>query len=156
MPKSKNNIATKHETQIYGQIKETLTTVKASPIRGALRHELSWLHDRKYLSLQPAYDFGKGFEESGFAKNQVVLLGFPNSGRSVSRIGGQMMNDGNNPPFGIILCSDKSEAVVRYTLAEDNAQIFASTYMLCLPTEQELKNELYLAIAENRTTKRTR
>ena len=68
----------------------------------------------------------------------------------------EMMNDGDNPPIGIILCADKSEAVVRYTLAEDNAQIFASTYMLCLPTEQELKNELYLAIAENRTTKRTR
>jgi len=58
----------------------------------------------------------------------------------------EMMNDGDNPPIGIILCADKSEAIVRYTLAEDNKQIFASKYMLYLPTEQELKNELYLAI----------
>ncbi|MCL2648895.1 MAG: PDDEXK nuclease domain-containing protein [Phycisphaerales bacterium] len=58
----------------------------------------------------------------------------------------EMMNDGDNPPIGIILCADKSEAVVRYTLAEGNRQIFASKYMLYLPTEQELKNELYLAI----------
>jgi predicted nuclease of restriction endonuclease-like (RecB) superfamily len=60
----------------------------------------------------------------------------------------EMMNEGDNPPIGIILCTDKSEAVVRYTLAEDNRQIFASKYMLYLPTEQELKNEIYAAISE--------
>jgi SAM-dependent methyltransferase len=46
------------------------------------------------------------------------------------------------------LCADKSEAVVRYTLSEDNEQIFASKYMLYLPTEQELKNEIYSVINE--------
>jgi predicted nuclease of restriction endonuclease-like (RecB) superfamily len=60
----------------------------------------------------------------------------------------EMMNDGDNPPIGIILCADKSEAIVRYTLAEDNKQIFASKYMLYLPTEQELKDEIY-AIVNN-------
>jgi predicted nuclease of restriction endonuclease-like (RecB) superfamily len=43
-----------------------------------------------------------------------------------------------NPPIGIVLCTDKSEAVVRYTLPEDNQQIFASRYKLYLPTETEL------------------
>jgi predicted nuclease of restriction endonuclease-like (RecB) superfamily len=47
-----------------------------------------------------------------------------------------------NPPVGIILCTDKSEAVVRYTLPEDNQQIFASRYKLYLPTEKELADEL--------------
>ena len=55
----------------------------------------------------------------------------------------EMMNEGDNPPIGIVLCADKSEAVVRYTLPEDNKQIFASKYMLYLPTEEELKNEIY-------------
>jgi predicted nuclease of restriction endonuclease-like (RecB) superfamily len=58
----------------------------------------------------------------------------------------EMMNSGDNPPIGIILCADKSEAIVRYTLAEDNSQIFASKYMLYLPTEQELKNEIYTVV----------
>ena len=58
----------------------------------------------------------------------------------------EMMNDGDNPPIGIVLCADKSEAIVRYTLAEDNNQIFASKYMLYLPTEQELKNEIYAVV----------
>jgi predicted nuclease of restriction endonuclease-like (RecB) superfamily len=47
-----------------------------------------------------------------------------------------------NPPIGIILCTDKSEAVVRYTLPEGNTQIFASRYKLYLPTEEELAAEL--------------
>ena len=38
----------------------------------------------------------------------------------------EMMNEGDNPPIGIVLCADKSEQVVKYTLPEDNNQIFAS------------------------------
>jgi predicted nuclease of restriction endonuclease-like (RecB) superfamily len=47
-----------------------------------------------------------------------------------------------NPPIGIVLCTDKSEAVVRYTLPEGNKQIFASRYKLHLPTEDELASEI--------------
>ena len=47
-----------------------------------------------------------------------------------------------NPPIGIILCTDKNEAVVRYTLPEGKQQIFASRYKLYLPTEAELAAEL--------------
>jgi predicted nuclease of restriction endonuclease-like (RecB) superfamily len=54
----------------------------------------------------------------------------------------EMINEGDNPPVGIILCADKSEAIVRYTLSEDNKQVFASKYMLYLPSEEELRREL--------------
>ena len=55
----------------------------------------------------------------------------------------EMMNEGDNPPIGIILCADKSDQIVKYTLPEDNKQIFASKYKLYLPTE-EFKKELNL------------
>ena len=54
----------------------------------------------------------------------------------------ELMNEGDNPPIGIILCADKSESVVRYTLSEDNRQIFTSKYKLYLPTEEELCQEI--------------
>ncbi|MDR0336253.1 MAG: PDDEXK nuclease domain-containing protein [Planctomycetaceae bacterium] len=54
----------------------------------------------------------------------------------------EMMNEGDNPPIGIILCADKSDAIVKYTLPENNNQIFTSKYQLYLPTEEELKKEL--------------
>lgn len=47
-----------------------------------------------------------------------------------------------NKTIGIILCQDKSEAVVRYTLPEENEQIFASKYLTVLPSKTELKNLL--------------
>ena len=56
----------------------------------------------------------------------------------------ELMNEGDNPPIGIVLCADKSDAVVKYTLPEDNHQIFASKYFTYLPTEEELKRELRL------------
>jgi predicted nuclease of restriction endonuclease-like (RecB) superfamily len=54
----------------------------------------------------------------------------------------ELMNEGDNPPIGILLCADKSDAVVKYTLPENNQQIFASKYKLYLPTEEELKIEI--------------
>ena len=54
----------------------------------------------------------------------------------------EMMNEGDSHPIGIILCADKSDSVVKYTLPEDNNQIFASKYKLYMPTEEELKREL--------------
>ena len=56
----------------------------------------------------------------------------------------EMRTEGDNPPVGIVLCADKSESIVRYTLPEDNSQIFASRYMLYMPTEEEFKRELNL------------
>lgn len=54
----------------------------------------------------------------------------------------ELMNEGDSPPIGIVLCTEKKDAVVRYTLPEDNKQIFASKYKLYLPTEEELAKEL--------------
>ena len=54
----------------------------------------------------------------------------------------EMTAPDENPPIGIVLCADKSEAVVRYTLPENNTTIFASRYRLYLPTEEELVAEV--------------
>lgn len=56
----------------------------------------------------------------------------------------ELMNEGDTPPIGIILCADKGDSVVKYTLPEDNHQIYASKYFTYLPTEEELKRELRL------------
>ena len=49
---------------------------------------------------------------------------------------------GDNPTIGLILCSDKSEAVAKYSILSDRKQIFASKYMEYLPTEEQLAIEL--------------
>lgn len=56
----------------------------------------------------------------------------------------QLMNEGDNPPIGIVLCADKSDTLVEYTLPEDNKQIFAAKYLPYMPTTDELRRELKL------------
>jgi len=48
----------------------------------------------------------------------------------------------DNPTIGLILCSQKSEAVVKYSVLTDSEQLFAAKYLPYLPTEAELKHEL--------------
>lgn len=66
----------------------------------------------------------------------------------------ELMNEGDNPPIGIVLCADKSDSVVKYTLPENEKQIYASKYKLYLPSEEELLRELkqeYRALENSKT-----
>ena len=47
-----------------------------------------------------------------------------------------------SPTVGILLCADKNDAVVRFSLPEDNKNILASQYQLYLPSEQKLLEEV--------------
>ena len=50
--------------------------------------------------------------------------------------------EGDNPTIGLILCSDKNETMVKYSVLNENQQLFASKYKLYIPSEEELKSEL--------------
>ena len=59
--------------------------------------------------------------------------------------------EGDNPTLGLILCADKNDAVVKYTLGPDQEnKIFASRYKLYLPTEAQLKTEIRRELKELR------
>lgn len=48
----------------------------------------------------------------------------------------------DNPTIGLILCSEKNDAVAKYSMLNDSKQLFASKYLTYLPTEEELRIEL--------------
>ena len=50
--------------------------------------------------------------------------------------------DDDNPTVGLILCTDKDKAIVKYSVLNENKQLFASKYKMYLPTEEELVEEL--------------
>jgi predicted nuclease of restriction endonuclease-like (RecB) superfamily len=54
----------------------------------------------------------------------------------------QRKNPGDNPTIGLILCTDKDETVVKYSVLNESSQLFASQYRLVLPTEEELRREI--------------
>ena len=51
----------------------------------------------------------------------------------------KIKSEEENKTIGIILCRDKSKAIVEMTLPEENTQIFASKYQLILPSKEDLK-----------------
>jgi len=54
----------------------------------------------------------------------------------------KMRGEDDNPTIGLVLCSDKSEAVAKYSVLADSKQLFASKYKLVLPSEEELVREI--------------
>lgn len=50
-----------------------------------------------------------------------------------------MMEEGDNPPIGILLVTDKNTALVEYATANEKDRLFVSKYKLNLPSEQDLK-----------------
>jgi hypothetical protein len=50
--------------------------------------------------------------------------------------------EGDNCTIGLILCSEKNEAVARYSVLHESQQLFASRYCFTLPSEEELRMEL--------------
>ena len=49
---------------------------------------------------------------------------------------------GDNPTIGLILCSDTSEDMARYSVLHDNDRLFQAKYLTYLPSEEELKREI--------------
>ena len=54
----------------------------------------------------------------------------------------QIRGEDDNPTIGIVLCSDTDEDIARYSVLHDNDHLFASKYMLYMPTQEELRTEI--------------
>ncbi|TLS75127.1 DUF1016 domain-containing protein [Mariprofundus erugo] len=61
-----------------------------------------------------------------------------------------MMADDDNPPIGILLCTDKNHALVEYALAGMDNQLFVSKYQLELPAKEEMQRFMDAELREGR------
>lgn len=50
--------------------------------------------------------------------------------------------DGDNPTIGLILCTETSRDIARYSVLHENPQLFAAKYLTYLPKEEELREEI--------------
>ena len=95
---------------------------QAFPIRDALRPELNFTHYRLLIRV----------------KNQAAR----NYYLQECIEGGWSTRQNDNPTIGIILCSKRSENIVRYSVLAGSETLFASKYKAQLPTIEELEAEL--------------
>ena len=54
----------------------------------------------------------------------------------------KIRSEGDNPTLGILLCADTDEDIARYSVMHGSEQLFASKYLLYLPSEEELRAEI--------------
>ena len=66
-----------------------------------------------------------------------------------------MMTDGDNPPVGILLCTQKDHTLVEYALAGMDNNLFVSKYQLELPKKEEIQRFIEENIKESRDTLRS-
>ena len=96
------------------------------------------------LSVRLTEEFGKGFDERELRRIRQFYLTFPKWDalrpeltwthyRLLIRV---------QDALGLILCSDKNEAVVKYSVLAEHRQIFASKYLLELPAPEMLQREI--------------
>lgn len=50
--------------------------------------------------------------------------------------------EGDNPTIGILLCSETSEDIARYSVLHENERLFMSKYLIYLPTKEQLAKEI--------------
>lgn len=50
--------------------------------------------------------------------------------------------EGHNPTIGLLLCAETDEDIARYSILNDNDQLFAAKYLTYMPTEEELRREI--------------
>ena len=54
----------------------------------------------------------------------------------------EVMQEGDNPPVGILLCTDKENILVKYATAGLERSVFVHKYLIALPSKEELENYL--------------
>lgn len=50
--------------------------------------------------------------------------------------------EGDNPTIGLILCTETSKDIAKYSVLHENPQLFAAKYLTYLPSEEDLKREI--------------
>lgn len=116
----------------------------------------------KQLSIALTHEYGKGFSARYLAYFRKFYLTVPDIKILQTRLQnlhwshqdvGQMdmyvrmydelkRTEGDNPTIGIVLCSETSQDIARYSILKGNEQLFAAKYMPILPTKEELKREI--------------
>ena len=122
------------------------------PKRDTLRPELTWSHYRRLISVENEAarlwymnEAADSVWSTRQMDRQISTLYYERllasrEKETVVAEAEEKLND--NPTLGIILCSQKSEAIVKYSVLSEGKQLFASRYKLYLPTEEEFKRML--------------
>lgn len=112
------------------------------PIQETLSLKLSWSHYCKLLKIENQ-NAREWYIKEAIANNwSVRALERQISVLYYERLLSSHKSEDDNPTIGIMLCSEHSNAVAKYSVLNDSKQLFTSKYLPFLPTVEELQKEL--------------
>ena len=133
-------------TPVVSEIFYALRTKSWKP--GLLHPNLSWTHYRTLIAVESTD--ARSFYEIEAIQNNWSARELERQIHSlqlqlyVNYYDAERRTAGDQPTLGLILCTDKNDSVVRYTLGPEQSQkLFASRYKLHVPSEEELLAEIH-------------
>lgn len=94
------------------------------------------------LSEQLTHQYGKGFSKRNLAYFRQFYLTINDIQILQSRLQNLAWTHIINPTIGIVLCSETSKDIARYSILKDSDHLFATKYKTYLPTEEQLRTEI--------------
>lgn len=94
------------------------------------------------LSEQLTHQYGKEFSKRNLAYFRQFYLTINDIRILQSRLQNLAWTHIINPTIGIVLCSETSKDIARYSILKDNDHLFATKYKTYLPTEEQLRTEI--------------
>ena len=94
------------------------------------------------LSELLTHQYGKGFSKRNLAYFRQFNLTISDIRILQSRLQNLAWTHIINPTIGIVLCSETSKDIARYSILKDNDHLFATKYKTYLPTEEQLRTEI--------------
>jgi predicted nuclease of restriction endonuclease-like (RecB) superfamily len=149
LPESRKLVESKLEEALIGNLQEFLLEMGKGFAFVSRQERLTLEGDHFYIDLVFYHAILKCYVLIDLKTKKLTHQDLGQLQLYVNYFDRERRSAGDNPTLGLILCADKNDAVVRYTLGQDQQKtIFASRYKLHLPSEAELRAELRREVKE--------
>lgn len=148
LPESKKLVESKLEEALIGNLQEFLLEMGKGFAFVSRQERLTLDGDHFYIDLVFYHAILKCYVLIDLKTGKLTHQDLGQLQLYVNYFDRERRSEGDNPTLGLILCADKNDAVVRYTLPEQQKTIFASRYKMHLPSEAELRAELKREVKE--------
>lgn len=149
LPESRKLVESKLEEALIGNLQEFLLEMGKGFAFVSRQERLTLDGDHFYIDLVFYHAVLKCYVLIDLKNGKLTHQDLGQLQLYVNYFDRERRSKGDNPTLGLILCADKNDAVVRYTLGPAQSKtIFASRYKLHLPSEAELRAELKREVRE--------
>lgn len=140
---------TKLEAQLIDQLQDFLLELGKGFAFIGRQYRITLANRHHYIDLVFYHRILKCFVLIDLKKHEAGYEDIGQMNMYLGYIEAEQNVEGDNPPIGIVLATDKDELQIKYAMSHTNSQLFVQKYQLYLPNEEELRTQLELIYKQN-------